>query len=139
MRNRQGAISVFARFNVERRIVLFFFAWGRPAASLRFAAAAVTRRVQRYTNADMPAILGRGLESSSASSFRRACDLIEIALAGAPIFLHWYGSQAYELQRFYEDMLAGRRPKLAIMAPPQHGKSWAATDFAAWVAGATRI
>jgi hypothetical protein len=95
--------------------------------------------VQRYTNADMPAILGRGLESSSASSFRRACDLIEIALAGAPIFLHWYGSQAYELQRFYEDMLAGRRPKLAIMAPPQHGKSWAATDFAAWVAGATRI
>ena len=69
------------------------FVWGHPAASPRVAAAAVTRRVQRYTNADMPAILGRGVESSSASSFRRARDLIEITLAGAPIFLHWYGSQ----------------------------------------------
>jgi hypothetical protein len=85
VRNRQGAISVFARFDVERRIVLFFFAWGHPAASPRVAAAAVTRRVQRYTNADMPAILGRGVESSSASSFRRAHDLNEIALAGAHV------------------------------------------------------
>jgi predicted phage terminase large subunit-like protein len=39
------------------------------------------------------------------------------------------------LQNFYEDLMAGRRPKLAIMAPPQHGKSWAPTDFTAWVAG----
>ena len=32
-------------------------------------------------------------------------------------------------------MRRGERPKMAIMAPPQHGKSWAATDFIAWVAG----
>src|SRR6266436_1388590 len=32
-------------------------------------------------------------------------------------------------------MVAGKRPKLAISAPPQHGKSWAATDFIAYVAG----
>jgi hypothetical protein len=41
----------------------------------------------------------------------------------------------YELVKFYEDMVAGKRPKLAISAPPQHGKSWAAEDFIAWLAG----
>jgi predicted phage terminase large subunit-like protein len=40
-----------------------------------------------------------------------------------------------DLQEFYQDFAAGRRPRLAIEAPPQHGKSWAATDFMAWVAG----
>jgi hypothetical protein len=40
-----------------------------------------------------------------------------------------------ELQRFYEGYKAGKRPKLAIATPPQHGKSIAAEDFAAWVAG----
>ncbi len=39
-----------------------------------------------------------------------------------------------EPQRFYAEFKQGKRPKLAIMAPPQHGKSWAATDFIAWVA-----
>ena len=32
-------------------------------------------------------------------------------------------------------MVAGKRPQLALMAPPQHGKSWAATELMAWVAG----
>jgi hypothetical protein len=32
-------------------------------------------------------------------------------------------------------MVEGKRPKLAISSPPQHGKSWAATDFIAYVAG----
>jgi hypothetical protein len=40
-----------------------------------------------------------------------------------------------ELQNFYEAFEAGARPKLAISTPPQHGKSIAAEDFAAWVAG----
>ena len=31
--------------------------------------------------------------------------------------------------------VAGKRPKLAMMTPPQHGKSWAAEDFMAWEAG----
>jgi predicted phage terminase large subunit-like protein len=31
--------------------------------------------------------------------------------------------------------VAGKRPKLAIMTPPQHGKSWAAEDFISWLAG----
>jgi predicted phage terminase large subunit-like protein len=47
----------------------------------------------------------------------------------------WMQEVAEELQRFWEDLVAGRRPKLALMAPPQHGKSSAITDFIAWVAG----
>ena len=47
----------------------------------------------------------------------------------------WTDSIEAELQQLYEDLAAGRRPKVAMMAPPQHGKSWAATDFMAWVAG----
>jgi hypothetical protein len=47
----------------------------------------------------------------------------------------WAERVAVELQHFYLDLVAGKRPQLALMAPPQHGKSWAATDFIAWVAG----
>jgi hypothetical protein len=47
----------------------------------------------------------------------------------------WTQEVAWQLQRFYNEMVAGLRPKLAISAPPQHGKSWAATDFIAYVAG----
>ena len=39
------------------------------------------------------------------------------------------------LQQFYDDLMAGKRPKLAISAPPQHGKSTAIVDFITWVAG----
>ena len=39
------------------------------------------------------------------------------------------------LQQFYNDLVAGRRPKLIIQAPPQHGKSEAVTDFVCWLAG----
>jgi hypothetical protein len=40
-----------------------------------------------------------------------------------------------ELQLFYEAFEEGKRPKLAIEMPPQHGKSLAAEDFISWVAG----
>jgi predicted phage terminase large subunit-like protein len=47
----------------------------------------------------------------------------------------WIDEVDESLQQFYADLVAGRRPKLALMAPPQIGKSLAATDFIAWVAG----
>ena len=47
----------------------------------------------------------------------------------------WTKEVANQLHYFYEDFAAGRRPKLALSAPPQHGKSWTVTDFMAWVAG----
>jgi predicted phage terminase large subunit-like protein len=42
---------------------------------------------------------------------------------------------ARNLQQFYEDMVAGKRPFLVIQAPPQHGKSFSITDFASFFMG----
>ena len=47
----------------------------------------------------------------------------------------WVEDVSIKLQEFYQEFVAGRRPKMALMAPPQHGKSSAATDFIAWVSG----
>lgn len=47
----------------------------------------------------------------------------------------WQKEIAYELQKFYEDLSAGKRPILLIMAPPQHGKSVQIVDFLSWLAG----
>lgn len=40
---------------------------------------------------------------------------------------------AKHLHQFYEDFTAGKRPKLVIEAPPQHGKSVQIVDFIAWL------
>lgn len=47
----------------------------------------------------------------------------------------WQREMAKELQAFYEDLVAGRRPKLVIEAPPQHGKSKMIVEFITWIAG----
>lgn len=47
----------------------------------------------------------------------------------------WQEEVAQVLQQFYEDLKAGKRPKLVIQAPPQHGKSVQIVDFIAWLAG----
>jgi predicted phage terminase large subunit-like protein len=47
----------------------------------------------------------------------------------------WQQEIANELQRFYRSLGNGQRPKVVLMAPPQHGKTEQATDFSAWVAG----
>ena len=44
----------------------------------------------------------------------------------------WTEEIARDLQQFRADLIAGKRPILAIQAPPQHGKSEAASDFIAW-------
>src|SRR5690349_7646574 len=47
----------------------------------------------------------------------------------------WLDELARELQQFHDDLIAGRCPKLVLMAPPQHGKTLAVQDFIAWFAG----
>lgn len=42
---------------------------------------------------------------------------------------------ADNLQQFFDDFVAGKRPKLVIEAPPQHGKSVQIVDFIAWLSG----
>lgn len=39
------------------------------------------------------------------------------------------------LQRFYVEYLNKKKPVLIINTPPQHGKSWAITDFISWITG----
>src|SRR4029077_12196268 len=48
----------------------------------------------------------------------------------------WWQHYACErLQIFYEDYLAGKRPKLIILAPPQHGKTELVIDFIGYMLG----
>lgn len=48
----------------------------------------------------------------------------------------WFQKDVCEhLQKFYNDLIAGNRPKLVIEAPPQHGKSSIIVDFIAWLSG----
>jgi predicted phage terminase large subunit-like protein len=47
----------------------------------------------------------------------------------------WQREISRELQRYYDDMVAGTRPKLVIEAPPQHGKSRMVVEFLSWLAG----
>lgn len=47
----------------------------------------------------------------------------------------WQRLMARHLQQFYHDLVDGKRPKLVIEAPPQHGKSKMIVDFIAWISG----
>lgn len=47
----------------------------------------------------------------------------------------WQRLVAAELQLFYDDWVAGLRPKLVLQSPPQHGKSKQIVDFISWVSG----
>jgi predicted phage terminase large subunit-like protein len=55
---------------------------------------------------------------------------------GAPrSFCWWQREVALELHRFWLGYQAGRRPKLLLQSPPQHGKSTMAVDFLSWAVG----
>lgn len=47
----------------------------------------------------------------------------------------WQREITAHLQKFYDDLAAGERPKLVIEAPPQHGKSVVTVEFIAWASG----
>lgn len=47
----------------------------------------------------------------------------------------WQVEVSDALQNYYHDLESGKRPKLVIQAPPQHGKSLLIIDFIAWIAG----
>lgn len=47
----------------------------------------------------------------------------------------WQRKIAHKLQQFWADYKTGRRPVLAIVAPPQHGKSRQVVEFISWIAG----
>lgn len=47
----------------------------------------------------------------------------------------WQREVAGYLQKFVEDLIAGKAPVLIIQAPPQHGKSVQIIDLLTWIAG----
>ncbi len=47
----------------------------------------------------------------------------------------FYKDITQDLQEFYDDMKAGKSPKLMINCPPQHGKSSAVVEFFEWIMG----
>ena len=47
----------------------------------------------------------------------------------------WQREIARNLQQFFTDFQTGKRPKLVIQSPPQHGKSEQVIDFIAWLVG----
>lgn len=48
----------------------------------------------------------------------------------------WYQRDlSANLQQFFVDWEAGKRPRILLTAPPQHGKTEAVTDFISWAAG----
>lgn len=54
--------------------------------------------------------------------------------------LSWFQKEiAYSLMQFYEDYKAGKRPKLIIEAPPQHGKSVQVIEFISWQIGRAHV
>src|SRR5262245_35111737 len=75
------------------------------------------------------------LEESKCAMAR--ADFWEFRKAIRPHLLDswWQQSVADNLTLFWRDLAAGRRPKLVLGAPPQHGKSDLMKDFCAWVAG----
>lgn len=49
----------------------------------------------------------------------------------------WQEDVCHQLQQFYDDLTANKRPQLVIQAPPQHGKSDLIISFISWLAGKT--
>jgi predicted phage terminase large subunit-like protein len=48
----------------------------------------------------------------------------------------WFPHEvSHKFQLFFNRLMAGERPKLILMAPPQHGKTRNLQDFIGWVAG----
>ena len=48
----------------------------------------------------------------------------------------WFTEELARIgEQFYTELLSGKRPKYAIEAPPQHGKSTLVVDLITWIAG----
>jgi hypothetical protein len=47
----------------------------------------------------------------------------------------WQRKVADDFERFCRSLINGERPKVVLMAPPQHGKTEQVTDLIAWLAG----
>ena len=89
-------------------------------------------------NDDQPLIKTDDLDvitAVNAAAARESFAMFRRTIRPDMLWSPFVGSMTRELQKFHDAFVAGKRPKLAMMTPPQHGKSWAAEDFMAWEAG----
>jgi hypothetical protein len=75
------------------------------------------------------------ITEANAAAARESFAVFRRTIRPGMLWSPFVGLITRELQKFHEAFVAGKRPKLAMMTPPQHGKSWAAEDFMAWEAG----
>jgi predicted phage terminase large subunit-like protein len=75
------------------------------------------------------------MTEANAAKARESFAMFRRTIRPGMLWNPFVGEITRELQKFHEAFVASKRPKLAILCPPQHGKSWAAEDFIAWVAG----
>jgi phage terminase large subunit-like protein len=89
-------------------------------------------------NNDQPLITTERLDAMTeaiAATARESFAVFRRTIRPAMLWNPFVGQLTRELQKFHTAFVAGKRPKLAMMTPPQHGKSLAAEDFSAWLAG----
>ena len=75
------------------------------------------------------------ITQANAAAARESFAVFRRTMRPGMLWSPFVGRLTRELQKFYDAFDAGKRPKLAIMTPPQHGKSWVVEDFIAWTAG----
>jgi predicted phage terminase large subunit-like protein len=75
------------------------------------------------------------ITEANAAAARESFAVFRRTIRPGMLWSPFVGRLTRELQKFHEAFVAGKRPKLALMTPPQHGKSCAAEDFIAWEAG----
>jgi predicted phage terminase large subunit-like protein len=114
----------------------------RALRAQRAASAAIRRRdtvaraAGRYARAIARADDLALAEAVSISRARQGFWAFRCFLGGGRFKRGWWQEEcAAELQRFYDDMVAGRAPMLVFEAPPQHGKSRQVVEFIAWCSG----
>jgi hypothetical protein len=85
-------------------------------------------------NNDQPLITAERLDAiteANAAAARESFAVFRRTIRPGMLWSPFVGLITRELQKFHEAFVAGKRPKLAMMTPPQHGKSWAAKDYIA--------
>lgn len=84
------------------------------------------------------ALASRGVDEKVAQpdEFLHFRQRIRMELTGAPLLVNkWVEQVCMHLTDFYNDLIAGKRPRIALFTPPQHGKSILIRDFIAWASG----
>ena len=88
------------------------------------------KKVKRWNSEIADLLLGMKLAQA-----RESFPAFRLWMHPEMLMSEWQRDAAENLQQFYDDFVAGKRPKIVLQAPPQHGKTTLLEDFIAWCAG----